>query len=77
MEDRRDEADHRVLADHWAGLDPEQRQAAFPEEHRDDFGKGRTVQVAQEIFGRLAARLPDAARPEFLSKYPLSLRLDW
>jgi hypothetical protein len=25
----------------------------------------------------LAARLPDAARPEFLSKYPLSLRLDW
>jgi hypothetical protein len=67
---------HRVLVDRWAGPDLEQRQVAFPGERRDDFGMGRTVRDAQEIFGPLGAHPPAAAHRKFPPRYSPSLQPD-
>jgi hypothetical protein len=80
MADRPDEVHHRVSADRcWVELGPAQPPDAFLAERRGDSGRELAVPDAQEIFGLLAARLPDAAHPK-LEKFPspcLLPRLDW
>jgi hypothetical protein len=75
MEVLRAAVDHRVWEDRWAGLELAQPPGAFPEERRDDSGKGLTGPDAVEIVDLLAARLPDVAHPTFRSKQ--LPRLDW
>jgi hypothetical protein len=75
MGDRPDAADHRVSADRRAGFGRAQPRGAFPEERRDDSGKGQPGPDAREISGPLVAVLPDVAHPACL-KYLASLP-DW
>lgn len=67
---------HRASEDRWAEFVPAQLPDAFLEERRDDSGKALTGPDVPEIFDPLAARRPDVAHPQCLSKYP-SPRLDW
>jgi len=77
MADRRDEVDHRVSEDRSAGFDLAQLRGAYPGERPDDSDKVLIGPVAREIFGLLAARLPDVAPPKCLSKYLPLFQRDW
>jgi len=77
MADRRDEVDHRVSEDRSAGFDLAQLRGAYPGERPDDSDKVLIGPVAREIFGLLAARLPDVAPPKCLSKYLRLFQRDW